>query len=90
MRVCLVDNLKPTLFFFRIGVLAYNLYRLFILKTLDESWYHHQLQTVRWRMYQIAGKIVWYANQIFLKVHLRFCDLFNEIRLRIWEFVNTM
>jgi hypothetical protein len=75
--------------FFRIGVLAYNLYRLFISKTLDKSWHHHQVQTVRWRLYQIAGKIVYHANQVFLKIHRRFYDLFNEVRLRIWEFANT-
>ena len=74
--------------FFRIGVLAYNLYRLFISKTLDKSWHRHQVQTVRWRLYQIAGKIVFHG-QVFLKVRRRFCQLFNDIRLRIWEFANT-
>ena len=74
--------------FFRIGVLAYNLYRLFILKTLDKSWHRHQVQTVRWRLYQI-GKIVFHGGQVFLIVRRRFCQLFNEIRLKIWEFANT-
>jgi len=75
--------------FFRIGVLAYNIYRLFILKTLDKSWHRHQVQTVRWRLYQIAGKIVFHGGQVFLKVRRRFCQLFNDVRLRIWEFANT-
>jgi hypothetical protein len=75
--------------FFRIGVLAYNIYRLFILKTLDKSWHRHQVQTVRWRLYQIAGKIVFHGGQIFLKVRRRFCQLFNDVRLRTWEFTNT-
>ncbi len=75
--------------FFRIGVLAYNIYRLFILKTLDKSWHRHQVQTVRWRLYQIAGKIVFHGGQIFLKVRRRFCQLFNDVRLRIWEFAST-
>ena len=75
--------------FFRIGVLAYNLYRLFILKTLDKSWHRHQVQTVRWRLYQIAGKIVFHGGQVFLKVRRRFYQLFNGVRLRIWEFANT-
>ena len=75
--------------FFRIGVLAYNLYRLFILKTLNKSWHRHQVQTVRWRLYQIAGKIVFHGGQVYLKVRRRFCQLFNDVRLRIWEFANT-
>ena len=75
--------------FFRIGVLGYNIYRLFILKTLNKSWHRHQVQTVRWRLYQIAGKIVFHGGQVFLKVGRRFCSLFDDIRLRIWEFSNT-
>ena len=73
--------------FFRIGVLAYNLFRLFLKYTLEKSWHRHQIQTIRWRLYQIAGKVVFHSNQIFLKVHRCFCNMFNEIRLRTWEFV---
>jgi len=75
--------------FFRIGILAYNLFRLFILKTLSTSWHRHQVQTVRWRLYQIAGKIVFHGGQIFLKVRRGLCQLFDDIRLRIWEFATT-
>jgi hypothetical protein len=75
--------------FFRIGVLAYNLYRLFVLKVLDRSWHRHQVQTVRWRLYGNAGKIVFHGGQVFLKVRGRVCELFQDIRLRIWEFVQT-
>jgi len=75
--------------FFRIGVVAYNIFRLFILKTLSTSWHRHQVQTVRWRLYQIAGKIVFHGGQVFLKVRRGLCQLFADIRLRIWEFANT-
>lgn len=75
--------------FFRIGVLAYNLFRLFLLKVLDRSWHKHQVQTIRWRLYQIAGKIVYHSNAISLKLHRRFLRLFEEIRTKIWEFANT-
>jgi len=75
--------------FFRIGVLAYNLFRLFVLKALDKSWHRRQVQTIRWRLYQIAGKIVYHSNEISLKLNRRFCSLFKDIRLRIWEFANT-
>jgi len=75
--------------FFRIGVLAYNLFRLFTLTTLSPSWHRHQVQTVRWRLYQIAGKVVFHGGQVFLKVRRGLCQLFTEIRLRIWEFATT-
>lgn len=75
--------------FFRIGVLAYNLFRLFVLKSLNKSWQRHQVQTIRWRLYQVAGKIVYHSNQIFLKLNRRFENLFKDIRIKIWEFANT-
>ena len=75
--------------FFRIGVVAYNLFRLFTLKTLSPSWHRHQVQTVRWRLYQIAGKIVFHGGQVFLKVRRALCQVFADIRLRIWECATT-
>jgi hypothetical protein len=80
---------KANAVFFRIGVLSYNIYRLFLLKSLGKSWHRHQVQTVRWRLYEIGGKVVFHGGQVFLKVQRRFCELFKEIRLRIWEFANT-
>lgn len=73
--------------FFRIGVLAFNIYRLFVFNTLDTSWHRHQVQTLRWRLYQVAGKVVFHSNQVFLKVRRDLLQLFKDIRLRIWEFV---
>jgi len=75
--------------FFRIGVIAYNLYRLFVLKVLAKGWHRHQFQTVRWRLYASAGKIVFHGGQVYLKVRRSMCRLFQEIRLRIWEFAQT-
>jgi hypothetical protein len=72
--------------FFRVGIIAYNMFRLFIMKTLDSNWHRHQVQTVRWRLYQIAGKIVYHANSLFLKVRRAYYMLFSKIRLRTWEF----
>jgi hypothetical protein len=75
--------------FFRIGVLSYNLYRLFVLKALGTSWHRHQVQTVRWRLYQIAGKIILHGGQVFFKVRRRFWQLFSDIRLRTWDFAQS-
>ena len=75
--------------FFRIGAIAYNIYRLFMMKSLDESWHKHQVQTVRWRLYQTAGKVVDHGNRVYLKVRRGLYYLFSKIRLRTWEFANT-
>jgi hypothetical protein len=82
-------QLTANAMFFRIGTLAYNLFRLFTLKVLSPSWHRHQVQTVRWRLYQIAGKIVFHGGQVFLKVRRGLCQLFADIRFRIWEFATT-
>jgi len=75
--------------FFRIGVLAYNVGRLFVLSTLDKSWHRHQVQTLRWKLYETAGKVVYHGRSIYLKIGLRLRDLFDEVRLRSWEFART-
>lgn len=75
--------------FFRIGVLAYNVGRLFVLRTLDESWHRHQVQTLRWRLYETAGKVVSHGGQIYLKVRDGMHELFRRVRLRSWEFAMT-
>jgi hypothetical protein len=72
--------------FFRIGVLAYNVGRLFVLKTLDKTWHRHQVQTLRWKLYGTAGKIVFHGREVWLKVRRRLRGLFSQIRLKSWQF----
>ncbi len=74
--------------FFRIGVLAYNVGRLFVLKTMDKTWHRHQVQTLRWKLYQTAGKIVFHGRDIWLKVRRHMQDQFLQIRMNTWEFAN--
>jgi hypothetical protein len=75
--------------FFRIGVLAYNVGRLFVLKTLDSCWHRHQVQTLRWKLYETAGKIVFHGGVIWLKVRRHLQGLFSQIRLNSWQFANS-
>jgi hypothetical protein len=75
--------------FFRIGVVAYNVGRLFVLKTLGESWHRYQIQTLRWKLYDTAGKIVFHGGAIWLKVRRHLQELFSQVRLKSWEFANS-
>ncbi len=71
--------------FFRIGVLAYNLFVRFKHSALSSEWHRHQVQTLRWRFYQAAGRIVRHAGQIYLKVSEGMRALYQSVRERSWE-----
>lgn len=71
--------------FFRIGVVAYNLFMLFKLLALPSSWSRCQVRTVRWRLYQMAGKVVRHAGAVILKVQQWLWGLCEEIRTRCAE-----
>ncbi len=71
--------------FFRIGVTAYNLFVLFKLLALPSSMKKRQVQTIRWVLYQTAGKIVKHGGAISLKISRVVHSLFSEIRARNYE-----
>lgn len=73
--------------YFRIGVLAYNLFVLFKILALPQSWRVCQVQTVRWRLYQTAGKVVSHAGYTLLKVGWWIFSLLEEARTRCRELV---
>jgi hypothetical protein len=67
--------------FFAIGVLAYNLYIGFRAIVLGDGWSRAQVQTVRWRIYQTAGKIIHHGRRIILKISsARRCESVPEKR----------
>jgi hypothetical protein len=71
-------------FYFQIGVLAYNLFRLF-KETLNQSWQKHTIQTIRYKLYHIAGKVITHARQTILKVNKEFVDILNAIRQKSYQ-----
>ena len=54
--------------FFAIGVLAYNLGVLLKAELLPAEYRHSTVQTLRWKLYRLAGKLVRHGRQWFLKV----------------------
>lgn len=72
--------------FFQLGVMAYNLFRIFELKVLGPEWSSLQLRTVRWRFYQVAGKLVSHGGAMWLKVSRSAYELFGQVRERSWAF----
>jgi len=73
--------------FFRIGVIAYNLFIGFKRLSCPEGWIRHTIATFRWKMIQTAGRIVRHAKGIVLKlaVDKEKLRLFEGIREKIFE-----
>jgi hypothetical protein len=74
--------------FFRLGVLAYHLCQGFKRWALQKEWRQHQVQTLRWRLYQTAGKLVRHAGRTVLKVRDKVIELFEYIRMQCWLLAN--
>jgi hypothetical protein len=73
--------------FFRIGVIAYNLFIGFKRLSCPESWAKHTIATFRWKMVQVAGRIVKHAGETVLKlmIDLEKLELFKGIRRKSFE-----
>ena len=68
--------------FFRIGVIAHNLFVLFKHSALGEGWQRHRVATVRWRLFQVPGQLIRHAGAWVLKVAATFAEDFANIRAR--------
>lgn len=73
--------------FFRIGVIAYNLFNAMKLLALPPWYRRFTIQTVRWRLYQVAGVVVRHAHQLLLKLKapLDKIELFRKFRMKCYE-----
>ena len=78
------SNLEANAFYFSIGTLAYNLFLLF-KQILDESLQKHTVKTIRYKLYNIAGKAIRHAREITLKVNTPFLGLLQEIRTKAYQ-----
>ncbi len=72
--------------FFRLGVLANNLFIGFKRLACPEAWARHTIATVRWKLVQMAGRIVRHAGQVILRLvaDADLLALCRSIRARCW------
>ena len=72
--------------FFRIGVLAYNLFIGFKRLACPTAWASQTIATVRWKLVQVAGRILRHAGQVVLRLVLEAEALacWRSIRQRCW------
>jgi hypothetical protein len=73
--------------FFRIGVIAHNLFVLFKHSALGEDWQRHKVATVRWRLFGLPGKVVRHARAWVLKISTEAVELFRSIREKSFKMV---
>ena len=78
------SNLEANAFYFYIGTLAYNLFLLF-KQILNSNLQKHTVKTIRYKLYNIAGKVISHARDTILKVNEQFQNLFKQIRYRAYE-----
>ena len=72
--------------FFRIGVLAYHLFMGFKRLACPAAWASQTIAPVRWKLVQVAGRILRHAGQVVLRLVLEAEALacWRRIRQRCW------
>lgn len=78
------SDFEANAFYFAIGTLAHNLFLLF-KQVLDTSWQKHTVKTIRYKLYNIAGKVVTHARETVLKVNAPFIALLRRIREKAYQ-----
>ena len=73
--------------YFRIGVIAYNLFIGIKRLSCLAAWAHHTVATFRWKVIQVAGRIVRHAGKLVLKLAVGDdkLNLFQDIRRECYE-----
>jgi hypothetical protein len=69
--------------YFEIGVLAYNLTTAVKRLVLGGEWLRRTIASLRWRLLQIAGKVVRHGRKLILRVDESHFGLFQSVRERL-------
>jgi len=78
------SKLEANAFYFYIGTLAYNLFLLF-KNILDKNLQKQTVKAIRYKLYNIAGKVISHARDTILKVNEKFQNLLQNIRCKAYE-----
>ena len=82
------SSLNANAVFFRLGVLAYNLTIALKKLALKNDWAKKTINTIRWQLIFVAGKVVYHGRQLFLKLNKSFCVQFSDFRQLIQSSLN--
>ena len=85
------DDFHANAFWFAIGLLSYNVHILAKEYLLPESWRKKTIQTIRWQLIHVAGKVVKHARDIWLKLaglSDELFSIFKQARYNCWRFAS--
>lgn len=68
--------------YFGLGVLSYNTTQAQKLFFMDADWHTHTIGTLRWRLVDVAGKVVRHGRQLILKLAVPLEKLVIYLRIR--------
>jgi hypothetical protein len=71
--------------YFEIGVLAYNLTVAVERLVLGGDWVKRTIASLRWRLLETAGKVVWHERKLILRVHESHFELFKRASEHNWR-----
>lgn len=54
--------------YFRLGVIAYNLFIAMKVLSLPGRWQRYTIATVCWRLYETAGRVLWESRRVVLRL----------------------
>lgn len=76
-------SIRADAVYFEIGVLAYNLVQAVKRLVLGGEWVTRTIASLRWRLLQIAGKVVRHGRQRILRVCESHFELFRTVRQQL-------
>jgi hypothetical protein len=76
-------SIRADAVYFEIGVLAYNLALAVKSLVIGGEWVTRTIASLRWRLLQIAGKVVRHGRQLILRVQKSHFELFRSVRRRL-------
>jgi len=76
-------RLEADAVYFEIGVPAHNLTVALKRLVLGGDWVRRTIASLRWRLIQIAGKVVRHGRQLILRVPKSYFELFQTVRERL-------
>jgi len=76
-------SIRADAVYFEIGVLAYNLVQAVKRLVLGGDWVRRTIASLRWRLLQMAGKVVRHGRRLILRVPKSHFELFQTVRQRL-------